>query len=352
MVKYNTILRAIDEYIKCARDNPTSTSGIIYPKGEAPKFEPKGRKLTSKELNEIADTMAERYGLEVSVVNGKREINGKKFILWDNEHNTEINLSTLIQYQDEVDFTNRGYYNNPNGGAYSSTYTLDEVLSYYNEMPELMKRAVGGIIFRGSGSAYHTSVDGRVNNPVVITHNFLRSTDWYSPRDGNDNLQRVLYHEISHALENPLNSEEFDVLRKANIGKGEYAMSKLTTEREREIYNNLFPKGSYAKSPHKYVFSDTVNYDNGMAGNDKKFASTYGRDFYLDTSPFAQNHRCEDFAETMSMVAMSRTGNKENVSLDSMGSDDFKKSHSETWKYCEDILDGKIDYNDLKRYHI
>lgn len=345
MVKYENILKTIESYVeKCSREEPTPTSGIIYPTGEAPRFEPKGKKLTTGELNEIADAMAERYGLEVSEVDGKREINGKKFILWDDVHKTEINLSTLIQRQDEVDFTNRGYYNSQSGGAYESTYTLDEFLSYYNEMPEIMKNATGGVIVKGSGGSYNTFTEGRINNPIVLTHNFLTHTDWYNPKGTDYDLQRVMYHEGGHAMDDTMTPEEYEVMRKSNIGKGRFSPTKLSTPEERDIYNDIMHTSHH---PHRFVYSDTSEYDNGMSGNNEKFASDYGRrNFY---SSAGQRKRCEDFVETMSMVAMSKTQNSGNAKLDGNDLETFKRNHSDTWKYCEDILDGKVKTGDVSR---
>lgn len=301
-------------------------------------------KFTKQELNDIADKMAERYGLQVSEVDGKREVNGRKFVLWDDEHKTEIDLSTVIQRQDEVDFTNRGYYNAKNGGQYESTYTLDEVLSYYNEMPNIMKDATGGILFKGQGSAYNTVVEGRVNNPILITHNFLKHTDWFSPKGKDSDLQRVLYHEGSHAIEENLTSKQYEVMRKANTGKGRFSIMRLDTQEERDIYNDIIYKDH---NPQRYIFSDTENYDNGMGNNKVKFGSNYGKRVFR--SRRTQSKRCEDFADTMSMVVMSRTSRSEIAVLENNGVNQFKQDHEATWKYCEDILDGKVKANNVTR---
>ena len=311
MVRYTNIIKAIEDYIeKCAREGPTSTGGIIYPVGETPTFEPKGKKLTKKELDEIADKMAERWGLEVSVVDGKREVNGRKFVLWDDEHKTVINLSTLIQRQDEIDFTNRGYYNTENGGTSKSTYTLDDFLGYYNEMPTMMKDATGGIIVQGSGNAHNCLNEFGINNPIVLTHKWFRGK-WVGAGSIND-VQQCMYHEGGHAIEN--------------------------------MYYNP------PKSTDRYVFSNTSNYEVAMNGNRKKFASNYAKRTYRKrVNTQTHRRRCEDFAETMSMVAMSKTSTSSNANMDGAKIDEFKRDHETTWALCENILDGKVKPNDFEK---
>lgn len=345
MVKYNNILKAIEDYIeKCDRDSPKTTSGIIYPTGEAPQFEPTGKKLTVKELNEIADKMAERYGLEVSEVNGKREVNSKKFILWDNKHKTEINLSTLLDKQDEVDFTNRGYYDSKYG-TYSSAYTLDEVLGYYNEMPDMMKDATGGIIFRDGGQSFSTLVEGRINNPICITHPYLHKTDFLDPKNSEYNLLQILCHEGGHAIEQDYTQEQYDVFRKSKVSDLSYKKSKLDTNEEKRIFDDLFDNGLIDSKGH--VYSDTKEYDENMSNNQVRFASEYGKTHYLSYN--GSTKRAEDFADIMSMVAMSRTNKGKGRTLDGRDFETVKKENSATWKYCEDILDGKIKKEDLTR---
>lgn len=348
MVSYNNILKTIELYVeKCDRDTPTSTSGIIYPSGEAPKFEPKGKKLTGEELNTIADEMAERYGLQVSEINGKREVNGKKFILWDNEHNTEIVLTSLINRQDEVDFTNRGYYDTEDGGQSNSTYTLDEVLSYYNEMPNVMKDSVGGLIFKGEGSPFNNLIDGRINNPIQITHNYLTNSGWYNPKGTESDLQRVMYHEATHSLDTNYTNEEYDIIRRAKVSNTKYDGSKLDTVEERETLTRLV--NSNFDHKRKFGYSNTEEYKKAMEDNDNPYASIYSQ-IYCREKAYAYDMRSEDFAETMSMVAMSRSKNSKNAILDgTVDINSFKKTHKATWKFCEDVLDGKITKDTVEK---
>ena len=49
------------------------------------------------------------------------------------------------------------------------------------------------------------------------------------------------------------------------------------------------------------------------------------------------------------MVAMSKTQNSGNAKLDGNDLETFKRNHSDTWKYCEDILDGKVKTGDVSR---
>lgn len=311
MVTYKNILNIVESYVeKCSRNGPTNTSGIITPKGEIPVFEPKEYELTTDELETIANAMCNRYGLEISKADGKLEISKDKFILWDPTHKTELDFSNFIHWQNEIDFTNRGTTTDGKLTTYRA-YTLEEVLEAYNEMPNMMKDAMGGVLFKEYGSAYNTYHNGRVDNPIILTHDcFNRKL-----RGGNFDIQRVMYHEGAHAIE--------------------------------RVYGEKY---------RNYIFSNTSEYNKAMFKNmddgGKLFASKYGEETYVDRLHDGRYRRhSEDFAETMSMVALSRTNHNRNPKIDDLyDMNDFKKDHKHTWKYCEDILDGKTDYKKLTTY--
>ena len=153
MVNKTDIEQVINKIItnwntKCSSNGPKGTSGIIE-KGEAPKYELNNGNLTNELLNQIADEMSERWGLEVSLnEKGQREIAMNKFNLWDDKNKTLIRLGKIINHQDWIDFTN-------GNGNVKENYTLDDVLRYYDELEPLAKQRMGAVLFEtNDGASY------------------------------------------------------------------------------------------------------------------------------------------------------------------------------------------------------
>ena len=72
MVNKEDIIKIFDDLllvydIKCSTNGSKPSSGVIRGKGEAPRYELNDGGLTNELLNQIADDMAERWGLEVSI---------------------------------------------------------------------------------------------------------------------------------------------------------------------------------------------------------------------------------------------------------------------------------------------
>ena len=328
----------IDEWIiKCGRSGTKPTSGPQHGQGEMPKFEAV-EKLTKKELDEIADKMCERWGLEVSINNkGKREIGATKFSLWDEKNKTLIKLDKLVKKNPSwLDFTNndRGKYN------------LDDVLRYYDEMPDRMKEATGGILFETTGGAdYNTSYDGRydVVNPVVI------SGTHFNPMyliDESTNLQRCMYHEGGHSSSGILPKEVIDVLRKTSVGKNSYNRAKLTNDNERKIYDEYFKKDNR----YNFRISNSKEYDNSMEQDKSRFASRYGRKGFMSYS--GNRKREENWAETLSMASFRNLPDKKNAVIQDVNGntidlDTFISEHESSYKLACDFLDGKLSYDDF-----
>lgn len=340
MVKIKDIESIIDitlkEYKeKCSRSGTTATSGTIHGQGEMPKFD--FEELSKKELDTIADTMAERWGLEVSIdKNGKREISKTKFSLWDDEHKTLIRLNKYIKkHPSWVDFTNNG----------KGQENLDDILRYYDEMPDPMKDATGGILFETNlGSPYNTVYDYKYDivNPIVLT-----GTIFTFKTHESSSVQRNMYHEGGHAVSNVLPNDVVDVLRKSAVGNNTYSGLKLSTDKERKLYNDYFKTTKY-----HYPISNSVQYDNAMKQNDKLFASQYGKNSFYKFPPFRK--REEDWAETLSMASFRNSKDKTHAKImypdgSIVDYDTFVRDHKATFKMATDFLDGKIGYDDMTR---
>ena len=325
--------------VKCSRNGTRDSSGPIHGQGEAPRFESTGEPLSAKELNEIADAMAERWGLEVSIDSkGKREISKTKFSLWDDEHKTLIRLNKYLKHNPSwVDFTNNG----------QGAYDLDEVLRYYDTIPSPMKDAMGGVLFETSnGSPYNTVYDGQydVVNPIVLTAPLFEFKDYLA--DGH-NLQRTMYHEGGHASANIMPKAVIDVLRKSSVSKNGFSKGKLTTDAERKIYDDYFNTSKY-----HYPISDTKEYDKSMSENKRTFSSEYSSTAFLKLEPHRK--REEDLAEALSMASFRNLKDKSNARIDYGGGkvvdyDTFVKDHEGTFKFASDFLDGKIKYTGVNR---
>lgn len=343
MVDKTEISRIFDEVIiknvqlseKCGRKGTTSSSGLKVERGQAPKYQLDDGGLTTKLLNQIADDMAERWGLEVSINSkGKREIGKSQFSLWDDKHKTLLRLNKLVKHQDWIDFTNNG----------NGAYDLDTVLEYYDSMPTRMKDATGGILFETfMGASYNTGYDGQYDivNPVVISGIPFAFKEY----EKSTNLQTTMYHEAGHACADVLPKDVIDVLKKSSVKKNGYDKSKLTTDAERQIYDDYFNTTKY-----DYPVSNTKEYDDGMSKNKVMFASEYGENSFLRFG--GSRRREEDLAETLSIVAFKNINDKSNAKIKYsdgriVGYDDFVKDHPGTVKFASDFLDGKINYDDL-----
>lgn len=310
MVKYKTILGIIDDYVeKCGRSNAKESSGL---QGKETKTKKGVVYLTIDDLNNIADEIYEKYGLQVSEdENGRPKLDNNTFTLWDNESKTELRLGKILNHQEWIDFNNTG----------KGAYNLDEVIEFYDVMPSLMKETINFINFDDVGGACYTY-------PWV--RGITLTTDCYGEQGTNEfydktmNIQRVIYHEGGHCVETAYRI----------IGKDRYGL----------------------KSPMR--ISDTDKYFNAMHKNESRFASLYGRNYYVQTdrddSPYS-----EDFAETVSMVAFDKLKNKGNAQIFNEFSkvegkkhsygfkifdhDEFKEEHKATYNFVKKILDGKMD---------
>ena len=338
MVEKELINKIFDKIInkhltlKCSESGTTSISGW-HGEGEKPVFD-NTVDLDSKLLNQIADEMCERWGLEVSIdKNGKREIAKNKFSLWDDEHGTLIKLGAYLKRSDFIDFTN-------NGGA---TYDLDDVLMFYDRMPNTMKDATGGIIFENrDGACYNTLWDKKTD---IINPIFIRRFPFYKGSQNTEyNLQQVLYHEGGHALEGRLTAKEINILRKTSVGNNTFNIFKCSNEEERKIFNGILRTHTSG-----YKFSNSVEYDTAMQQNTLRFASSYGRRVFLGTSSSDGGRRREDWADTVSVLAFKdlprEMKDKVKVSLTdgrTVGYDDFVKDHQATSQFVSDVIDGKI----------
>lgn len=344
MVSKNIIIKELDNaIIKCGRGNsPRESSGVIYGQGEAPQFEPSFESkqyLDNNRLNEIADAMSERWGLEVSVdEKGKREIGQTKFRFWDARHGTIINLDKMVKQQYEINFTN-----NPDYPANSreSVYTLDEVLGAYNELDSGVKTNLGELIFDMQKGASYCDV----YNPKSDMFNVVRiSSMIYNNHYGDTSLKRILNHECGHAGEANFSKEQMDVLRKAyNPKNGKYSPSRLSNNRELEVFNDFVDN----QKIYRNQFSYSKEYRDAMDKNKLHYASHYS-----STYGYSANSWIEDYAETMSAVSYRNSPNKEDFKIRYpdgriVGYDEFVSDHESTFKFCCDVADGKIKHTDL-----
>lgn len=331
MVTINDINRAFDNAItnisiKCGRSGTTASSGVVYGQGEAPRYELNDGKLDKELLNQIADDMAERWGLEVSIdEKGKREVSKTKFSLWDDKHQTVILLNRMVKYQDLIDFTNNG----------NGKYNLDDVLRYYTELDDIVKDKTGGVIFQNTnGASYNTIYDGmyHIFNPIVISNMVYSSVPEY-------NMKQVMGHEGGHASERTLTQEQRDVLVKASVGRNKYRKSNLTTDAERQIYDGMIfgTEGGVGNVSHTQTYSDA------MENNNVKYASGYSARRH-----YANSRLEEDFAETMSAVSYRNLKDKSGFQItystgETVGYDKFVEDHKATFKVCCDFADGKLN---------
>jgi len=291
MVKYKSLVTIIEDYInKCHRSSPKRSSGLISIKENRPQFKPLNKLdssffLKEDELKEIGNVMAERYGLIVS------KVDEDNFVLYDKENETLLNFSEHINYP-MVDFTNRD----------KADYNLDDLLFYYDSMPDIMKKSVDRIRFslEEGGACYYTS-DGFMSEVVMTNEAVTHDKESYY------NAQLVLYHECGHALDDYLNNNK-------NIG-------------------------------------DSNNYRMYMDENNEKFASEYSKTHYLENL-----NKREDFAETVAMVCFDRMEDKSNAIMvqdsnvlpwkrEDFGT--FQQNHKSTFKFVKDLLGGKVSADDL-----
>ena len=362
MVEIKEIEKIINNSInnyrqKCSSSGTKPSSGVIYGKGEAPKYELNDGGLTRELLNTIADDMAERWGLEVSVNSkGKREIAMNKFKLWDDRHKTIINLGKIIKHQDWIDFTNND----------KGTYNLDEVLKYYNDLDDLAKDRMGGVFFETTNGSsfnrqYHPGYDvaNSIHISTIVYHEYNEKGQQLPTISGHNrepsmySLKQVLGHEAGHAKTRILTQQEIDVLKKASV-KGsinKVKKSQLTTDEEREIYDGLI---TYRDRGQADDLSGTKQYDDAMDSNKVRFASWYSKSYTT-----IQSNHVEDVAEVMSAVSYRNATPEEKrefrmiydtgvpnprvVDLDT-----FIKDHQATYDLCCDYVDGKITHDDLQ----
>ena len=344
MVKKEIIEEVINDIInftqKC-REGSKGSSGVIRSRGDAPKFEYNDGNLENDELDEIADAMAERWGLEVSLdEKGNREISKVKFNLWDNEHNTLIRLGKIIKHQDWIDFTNNG----------NGNYDLDDVLRYYDELDELGKNRMGALLFETNGGssmnrAYH-GIYG-IENTVEISNMVYGNKDTRGTNVPSEyHLKQVLGHEVGHASERVLTKEMVDVLRKASIPKKKNKLNRnrLTTDRERELYDNMIRSHRVGNAND---ISGSKEWRDAQDKNKVRMASAYASSYTT-----IQDRNSEDFAETMSAVSYRNTDDKSNFRITyndgrTVGYDEFVRDHEYTFKLACDYVDGKIIHTDL-----
>ena len=285
--------------VKCSRNGTRDSSGPIHGQGEAPRFESTGEPLSAKELNEIADAMAERWGLEVSIDSkGNREVSKTKFSLWDDNHKTLIRLNKMIKHQDWIDFTN-------GNGMFSSSYTLDDVLRYYNDLPELAKTRMGAVLFETtSGSSFNRMYHGTygIANTIEISDMCYGNNGTNVPSQYH--LKQVMGHEAGHAMERILTNEQINVLEKSHV-KGsvnKFKESQLDTDRERQVYRNLL----HGSDGEARDLSSSKEWEEARNKNNVAMSSQYASSY-----DFSSDRNSEDVAETMSAVAFRNASNEE-----------------------------------------
>ena len=360
MVSKETIEKEITKLIrnwntKCSSSGAKPSSGSIG-RGEAPKYELYDGDLTNELLNTIADDMAKRWGLEVSVdEKGRREIAKNKFKLWDDKHKTIINLGKIIKHQDWIDFTN-----NDNG-----TYNLDEVLKYYDDLDDLAKDRMGGLFFETTNGSsfcrqYHGGYDvaNSIHISTMVYHKYdekgyqLPTISSHNREPSMYNLKEVLGHEAGHARTRILTKQDVDVLRKASV-KGsinKVNITQLTTDEERRIYDGLI-RGNKGGADD---LSGTKEYDDALDANKVRMASWYSKSY----NTIQSSHR-EDVAEVMSAVSYRNATPQEKKEFKMIydvgvpnpkvvGLDEFIKDHQATYDLCCDYVDGKISHKDLQ----
>jgi len=327
MVKYNNILRAIDEYIKCARDGPTGSSGV---QGPAPKFEQIGKRPTTEEVQEIARVTAERWGLEISVnEKGKEEASKGRLSFWDDKHKTVIRFDKMLKTGNGyIDWTNKGQGN----------YNLDDVVRTYMEMPDIYKDYCEGIEFTTNTGASTCSTYRRnlgVNGVQIsgMIYNKTPPTQY--------SLKQVLAHELGHASEHNFTPEERRVIEKAYT-KNSSANTifgnawKLSSD-ERQVLNRVLD-GTY-----RWKVSKSVAYREAMSENKVQYASEYSE----KRTPW-DSKTVEDFAEVMSAVAYRDSNDKSGFSMEygdgtRVDYDTFVADHKGTYGLCCDYVDGKLN---------
>ena len=347
MVSRNIIENVFDDVIsnfngKCSHEGATSSSGVIYGKGEKPKYELIDGGLTKELLNTIADDMAERWGLEVSIDSkGNREVSKTKFSLWDDNHKTLIRLNKMIKHQDWIDFTN-------GNGMFSSSYTLDDVLRYYNDLPELAKTRMGAVLFETtSGSSFNRMYHGTygIANTIEISDMCYGNNGTNVPSQYH--LKQVMGHEAGHAMERILTNEQINVLEKSHV-KGsvnKFKESQLDTDRERQIYRNLL----HGNDGEARDLSSSKEWEEARNKNNVAMSSQYASSY-----DFSSDRNSEDVAETMSAVAFRNASNEEKqtfriryVGGKEVDYDTFVKDHEATFKLACDYVDGKVTHDSL-----
>ncbi len=339
--KINYIITHITEQYnyKC-RDGTRGSGGVIYGQGEKPVYELNDSGLTDDLdlLNRIADDMAKRWGLEVSVdENGKREISKSKFSLWDDQHKTLIRLNKILKHQDWIDFTNNG----------KGNYDLDDVLRYYTEMDDFGKTRASALIFETNRGA---SMNRLYNGTYGLENTVEISAMCYGRNRGTDvpsefHLKQVMAHEFGHASERVLTRGDVEVLRKSCVGKNKFTGANLNSA-EHKRFKELLGFGSFRGKANAISYSK--EYEEAMRSNNVVFASSYSKKKHN----YGITGKCEDFAEVMSAVSYRNTNDKSNFRIEYpggkvVGYDEFVRDHQGTFNLVCDYVDGKISHSDL-----
>lgn len=318
-MKYEFIVKVIESYVEKCRDGATTTSGLQTP---PPKFEQIGERPTKDEVEKMARTTAERYGLEISIdEKGKEEIGKAKFSLWDDKHKTVIRLDKMLKTGNGlIDWTNTG----------QGVYDLDDIFQAYDQLPDIYKDSCEGVEFTNNkGGCYQQSYHPDLGFNSVR----MSSLIFYSPE--RHNINRIFGHEMGHSVDFNYSDEEKRVLKKAfsknTNGTTHYGNAYKLTEDERRIFERARRKvrnGQYS--------SNLVGKD-----KDKGYMSQY-----VKGVPYSLKYT-ESFAEMMSAVPFRDRADKSNFHIMSADGktidwDTFVNSHPESYQYCCDVVDGKI----------
>ena len=312
---------------KCSNSGTKESSGKLSP---PPKFTPSKEKFSNKELNEIADAMAERYGLEVSINSkGKREIGQAKFSLWDDKNKTEIKLGKIVKHQEWIDFGNNG----------KGVYNLDEVLGYYDELSPIQKSKPSVFVFETKkGACYNQGYEKGLDqfNTIHITNQV------YHNRHSRFNLKQAIGHETAHASERTFSDELKAVLRKASTGNNTYSRAGLSRREDTLIMDYIKGNRKGRTTGNPTNISSSVEYDNARNQNKMRHASSYSASYGA-----YGRQSSEDFAETMSAVSYRNSDDKSDFSIKYLdgrivGWDEFVSDHQATYDLCCDWVDGKI----------
>lgn len=311
--------------------------------------------IKSSPYYQVALAMSEKYGLRI------KKCTRTQLRFEDNtNHYNPLNdkiTSTELRFDELINETNgeNKYVNLFNGELNErENFTLDQLLGYYDSMPQPLKNGVSLITFEPTGVAPHSFA----YEPPLRKENIIHITN-EALKDNNPpyTLERVMAHEMAHCLEmSQLNSRDKNIFKK--IYEGEEDMSQEDTRYFYEVIQNKMytyskPNGLFGEAVEQEYHEDYNNF--GVVNREDLIHSTYAENYYYNNMGEV-NRFSEHFAETVSVLSFRDRENKNDAMI---GGGEFGE---DSISYYEYVLEGgqvrsipvveELLYGNTKNYNI